>query len=131
MYQKKQTTPLGCRPARRITPSGAILVGKNKSVSLDFSITIIQNILGQKLGEQLHHYANGIDFSPVLAEPEAAKGYSVSTTLEEDVTTTDGANRILLALVVSVSSRMRADGAGLFASALPFGITTLTTNRIK
>lgn len=74
----------------------------------------VQNILGKKLGEQLHHYANGIDSSPVLAEPEEAKGYSVSTTLEEDVKTTESANRILLALADSVSSRMRADGARAF-----------------
>ena len=38
MHQKRQTTPLGWRPARRITYSGAIQTGKNESVSLDFSI---------------------------------------------------------------------------------------------
>ncbi|MDD6236264.1 MAG: DNA polymerase IV [Clostridiales bacterium] len=87
-------------------------------------LTWIQNILGKKLGEQLHHYANGIDDSPVLAEPEEAKGYSVSTTLEEDVKTTDAANHILLALADSVSSRMRADGAKAYC----IGVTIRDNN---
>ena len=71
----------------------------------------VQAIAGVKFGQQLHDYANGINNSPVTAEPEEAKGYSVSTTLEEDVTDTGTANRVLLALADSVSARMRADGA--------------------
>ena len=51
-----------------------------------------------------------MDSSPVLAEPEAVKGYGNSVTLEEDVTDTAQANKILLALCDSVASRMRADG---------------------
>lgn len=69
----------------------------------------IQLLLGKKPGLQLHGYANGVDPSPVLAEPEAAKGYSVSTTLAEDVTNIQDANRILLELADSVTARMRAD----------------------
>lgn len=69
----------------------------------------IQRLLGNKLGLHLHEYANGIDPSPVLSEPEAAKGYSVSTTLAEDVTTIEEANRILLELSDSVTARMRSD----------------------
>ena len=46
----------------------------------------VQRIVGMKMGKQIHDYANGIDPSPVLAAPEEAKGYSISTTLEEDVT---------------------------------------------
>lgn len=67
--------------------------------------------MGQKMGEHLHRYANGLDDSPVLAEPERAKGYSNSITLEEDVVSVDGAHKILLELADSVASRMRADGA--------------------
>lgn len=70
----------------------------------------VQQIVGMKLGKQLHDYANGIDDSPVLAEPEAAKGYSISTTLEEDVVKAEQAHRVLLALTDSVTARMRADG---------------------
>lgn len=68
-------------------------------------------ILGKKLGAQIHDYANGIDTSPVLSEPEEMKGYGNSVTLEEDVTSTEEAHRIILALVDSVATRMRADGA--------------------
>lgn len=69
----------------------------------------VQAIAGDKNGKLIHDYANGIDPSPVLEAPEEAKGYSISTTLEEDVVTTEGANKILLALADSVSARMRAD----------------------
>ena len=70
----------------------------------------IQKLVGIKMGKLIHDYANGIDNSPVLAEPEAVKGYGNSTTLEQDVTTTAQANKILLALCDSVASRMRSDG---------------------
>ena len=70
----------------------------------------VQRIVGVKLGKQIHDYANGIDPSPVLSAPEEAKGYSISTTLEEDVVTTEQAHRVILALTDSVTARMRADG---------------------
>ena len=69
----------------------------------------VQKIVGMKLGRQIHDYANGIDDSPVLTAPEGAKGYSISTTLEEDVVTAEQAHKVLLALTDSVSARMRAD----------------------
>ncbi len=72
---------------------------------------LLQSAVGSKLGRQLHHYANGLDDSPVTAEAAEAKGYSVSTTLEENVTTAEQAHKILLELADSVTSRMRADGA--------------------
>ncbi len=71
----------------------------------------VQALIGKKLGKLLHDYANGIDDSPVVSQPEEMKGYGNSTTLEEDVTTTDEAHRIILALADSTASRMRADGA--------------------
>ena len=71
----------------------------------------LRALVGNKAGQQLHNYANGLDDSPVLAEPEEAKGYSISTTTEEDVVDTEAARRILLALADSVSARMRAEGA--------------------
>lgn len=70
----------------------------------------VQTLVGMKMGKLIHDYANGVDTAPVLAEPEAVKGYGNSTTLEEDVTTAAQANRVLLALCDSVASRMRADG---------------------
>lgn len=74
----------------------------------------LQAIVGKKLGYHLHRCALGIDDSPVLAEPEEPKGYSVSTTLEDDVTELAAAHSILLALTDSVAARMRADGAKAF-----------------
>ena len=71
-----------------------------------------------KIGKQIHDYANGIDPSPVLAAPEEAKGYSISTTLEEDVTKSEQAYKVLLALSDGVTARIRADGAKAFCVAV-------------
>ena len=70
----------------------------------------VQRLVGVKMGRQIFDYANGRDDSPVLSAPEEAKGYSVSTTLEEDVVTQQQAHGVLLALTDSVTARMRADG---------------------
>ena len=78
----------------------------------------VQRIVGIKMGKQIHDYANGIDDSPVLAAPEEAKGYSISTTLEEDVVTTEQAHKVLLALTDSVTARMRADGVKAYCVAV-------------
>lgn len=78
----------------------------------------IQKIVGMKLGKHIHDYANGIDPSPVLAEPEEAKGYSISTTLEEDVKKADQAYPVLLALADSVTARIRSDGAKAYCVAV-------------
>ena len=81
-------------------------IGELAQMELPF----LQSLVGVKMGELLYHFANGEDDSPVLAEPEEAKGYSNSTTLAKDVTTVEEAHRILLSLSDSVTSRMRADG---------------------
>ena len=78
----------------------------------------VQRVVGVKMGKQIHDYANGIDDSPVLAAPEEAKGYSISTTLEEDVVTTEQAHKVLLALTDSVTARMRADNVKAFCVAV-------------
>ena len=78
----------------------------------------VQKIVGIKCGKMIHDYANGIDPSVVLAEPEEAKGYSISTTLEEDVTKASQAYPVLLALADSVSARIRSDGAKAFCIAV-------------
>lgn len=78
----------------------------------------VQRLVGVKLGQQIHDYANGIDPSPVLEAPEEAKGYSNSTTLEEDVTTAEQAHTVLLALSDSVTARMRADGVKAYCVAV-------------
>ncbi len=81
-------------------------------------VAALERMFGPKMGRHLHRYANGIDLSPVLPEPEEPKGYSVSTTLEDDVEDTETANRILLALTDSVAARMRADGCRAFRVAV-------------
>lgn len=86
----------------------------------------LEKIVGAKLGRQIHDYANGIDPSPVLAQPESAKGYSNSTTLEQDVRTAPQADRVLLALADSVAVRMRADGVKAFCIAV-----TIRSNDFK
>ena len=78
----------------------------------------VQKIVGIKLGKQIHDYANGIDDSPVLSAPEEAKGYSISTTLEEDVVTAEHAHKVLLALTDSVTARMRADSVKAYCVAV-------------
>lgn len=71
----------------------------------------LKRLTGEKMSQHLLRYANGIDHSPVLSEPEEAKGYSISTTLEDNVTDQETAFGILLSLADSVAARMRADGA--------------------
>ena len=78
----------------------------------------VQKIVGVKLGKQIHDYASGIDDSPVLEAPEEAKGYSISTTLEEDIVTKEQAYKVLLALSDSVTARMRAEYAKAYCVAV-------------
>lgn len=87
----------------------------------------VQKIVGQKMGAQIHAYANGIDPSPVLAEHEEAKGYSISTTLEEDVVKAEQAHKVLLALSDSVTARIRADGAKAYCVAVSIRDNTFKT----
>lgn len=63
-----------------------------------------------KHGEIIWSFANGIDVSQVLAEPEANKGYGNSTTIAFDVTDGHTAKQVLLALAETVAARLRADG---------------------
>ena len=81
-------------------------------------IARVQKIVGQKGGKLIHDYANGIDPSPVLAEPEEAKGYSISTTLEDDVKKASHAYPVLLALADSVTARIRSDRAKAYCVAV-------------
>ena len=78
----------------------------------------VQKIVGMKMGKHIHDYANGVDPSPVLAEPEEAKGYSISTTLEEDVMKATQAYPVLLALADSVTARIRSDSAKAYCIAV-------------
>lgn len=70
----------------------------------------VQQIMGENLGRHVHEYANGIDESPVQEVPEAAKGYSAETTVEENLEELDAIHRMLLAQADIVAARMRKDG---------------------
>ena len=96
---------IGHSTAEHLESAGVKTIGELANLDLK----TVQSLIGDKIGKQIHDYANGIDPSPVLEEPEEAKGYSISTTLEEDVVTTESGYKILLALADSVSARMRAD----------------------
>lgn len=58
-------------------------------------------------GGTLWDYANGIDDSVVVSEPSRAKGVGNSTTLSRDVTSKEGAYKILRELAESVSGRLK------------------------
>lgn len=105
-------------------PAGDLFsVGKNSAEKLQKAyirtigdiahsdVSFLQHVLGKKFGQKVWEYANGIDPSPVLPEPEKAKGYSISTTLPEDITSFSSALSILLSLSEHVSRRMRRDHA--------------------
>ncbi len=98
---------VGRSTAARLESAGIRTIGELAKTD----VRLLQKLIGSKFGKHLHDYANGIDNSPVSAEPAAAKGYGNSVTLEENVLNPEEAHNILLALADSVSSRMRADGA--------------------
>lgn len=70
----------------------------------------VQALLGNKLGQQLWNFANGIDDTPVHAEGDAPKGYSNEITFDENINTLQQGNNVLLHLADSVASRVRKDG---------------------
>ena len=105
---------VGASTAEKLEKARIRTIGELANTPLDR----VQRIVGVKMGKQIHDYANGIDPSPVLSAPEEAKGYSVSTTLEEDVVTTEQAHKVLLALTDSVTARMRAEGIKAYCVAV-------------
>ena len=105
---------VGASTAEKLEKARIRTIGDLANTPLDR----VQRIVGLKMGKQIHDYANGIDDSPVLSEPEQAKGYSISTTLEEDVVTAEQAHKVILALTDSVTARMRADGVKAYCVAV-------------
>ena len=61
-------------------------------------------------GQLIWQYANGLDNSPVIDIPPAAKGYGNSLTTPQDVQDPELAKKYLLSLSETVSARLRADG---------------------
>ena len=67
----------------------------------------VQNLLGDKAGHQLYQYARGIDDSPVLAQPEESKGFSVEKTFNDDIVSMEQVFPVLLEQCDVVATRMR------------------------
>lgn len=125
LFRREIPKKLWPLPVRDLFSVGASTAGKLEKAGIrtigdlaNADLVRIQRCVGVKLGQQIHDYANGIDPSPVLPAPEEAKGYSVSTTLEEDAVTAEQACTVLLALSDSVTARMRADGAKAYCVAV-------------
>ena len=70
----------------------------------------IRTILGNKAGSQMWRFANGIDDSPVTAEPDVPKGYSNEITFDENIISWEQGDRVLLHLADNVTARVRRDG---------------------
>lgn len=98
---------VGGATRERLAGAGIRTVGELAA----FPLLRLKALLGEKQGALLHDYSNGVDDSPVSDRKEDAKGYSVSTTLEADITSEEGASKVLLALADSVTARLRADNA--------------------
>lgn len=96
----------GKSSANKLRAAGIYTIGDLAKFDLDNLISL----LGEKAAVHLHNYANGIDDSPVCEKTEEAKGYSAETSFEYDVTSIDEIERILLAQVDVVASRIRAAG---------------------
>lgn len=63
----------------------------------------------KKQGEVMWAFSNGLDFSSVIAEVPVQKGYGNSTTTPFDVSDSEAAEKVILALCETVASRLRAD----------------------
>ena len=70
----------------------------------------VQSLLGEKAGHQLYRYARGIDDSPVRAQPDAAKGFSVETTFNDDIVSMEQIQPVLLEQCDVLATRMRRKG---------------------
>ena len=98
-----------------------ILVGKNTANKLedasiktigDLAITdlkLIKSLVGDKAGQQIYEYANGIDESKVEGDSKQSKGYSAAITFEEDITDIESLNKVLMGLSDSICTRIRKD----------------------
>ncbi|MBP5222807.1 MAG: DNA polymerase IV [Lachnospiraceae bacterium] len=112
---------IGKMSAARLQAAGIRTIGDLACMN----IAGVQAILGEKGGQSAWESANGMDDSPVTEEREEPKGYSISTTLEEDVTTLEQARHVLLMLADHVAGRMRADGAKAYCVAVDIRFSKL------
>lgn len=69
----------------------------------------VRVLLGNKLGDQLMKFANGIDPSPVNDEYEAPKGYGNEITFDDNIISWEQGENVLLHLADKVTARVRRD----------------------
>ena len=105
---------IGKSSAKRLNNAQIRTIGDLANADIKY----LETVLGKKMSAQAKNYANGIDFSPVSDERSEAKSFSHDMTLEYDVTTTEAANRILLAISDKVSERMRRHGVKAYCVAV-------------
>lgn len=98
---------VGKASTKRLIDAGIKTIGELAKSEPGF----IKMLVGDKAGDHMYALANGIDESPVTDEEREAKSYSVVTTVEENITSYEVANHILLGLADSVCTRMRKEGA--------------------
>ncbi len=118
LFENEIAEKMWCLPVRELFAIGSASAEKLEKACITtigdlarLDVGVLRSMFGVKFGDQLHAFSNGIDNSEVCENPEKAKGYSNSTTLENDVVSTEEAFRILLALSDITATRMRADGA--------------------
>lgn len=86
----------------------------------NYDVKALSHLVGDKMAQHLHDYANGIDDEPVNAIREDAKGYSAETTVEDDITDIKDIEHILLAQADVVAARVRADDVKIKCVAVKF-----------
>lgn len=97
---------VGRSSAKILKDLGFITIGDIAKVNSN----IIKAHLGNKHGQLIYNYANGIDNEEVHIERQANKGYGNSTTLAHDIVDFDSAKLVLLSLCEQVGQRLRKDG---------------------
>ena len=95
----------GKSTSQHLNRAGIFTIGELAAVSLPD----LQKLMGDKGGRFLHRLATGEDDSEVTEEYGDAKSYSIVTTEEEDISSYDRADRLLLELTDRVSKRLRRD----------------------
>ena len=97
---------LGKASEKKLTEAGIHTIGD----MAHSSEAEIQRLLGNKAGHQLYQYARGIDNSPVLAQAEESKGFSIEKTFNDDIVSMEQVLPILLEQCDIVATRMRRKG---------------------
>ena len=75
-----------------------------------YQLKTLQDIVGDKAGEQLFNYVRGRDDSAVASKPSEIKCLSISTTLPNDILSMELAFSVIYALTENLTYRLRKAG---------------------